>query len=110
MNAQYRDFGIYMTGYLEIQEGKYSTDQDEAINCMMTMQSEQEQRRDRRYRRYGKLDSDTGTQMDKTKILWKNEAIRSQSRNTRIQAINIQRGIRHTDDFLMRFGESRGER
>ena len=49
-----------MAVYLEVQDAKYSTDQDEAINCLMTTQSEQAQRRDHGYRRYGKSDTGTG--------------------------------------------------
>ena len=44
-----------MPGYLEVHEAKYSTDQEEAIDCLMATQSEQEQRSDQRYRKYGRL-------------------------------------------------------
>ena len=96
--------------YLVVREATYTTDQYEAINCLMTMQAEQAQRRAPRYRIYGKLDSDTGNQMGKKKLLWKYESICSQSRNTRTRAIKIQERIRSRDDFLIRFGGSRGER
>ena len=61
LDGQYRDFGIDTAEYLEVQDAKFSTEKDEAIDCLMTTQSEQEQR-NQRYRRYGEFDSDTGTQ------------------------------------------------
>ena len=41
LDVRYRYFGIYMAEYLEVRDFKYSADQDEAIGCLMTKQSEQ---------------------------------------------------------------------
>ena len=98
LDIQYRDFGYYMVAYLEVQEAKYSTDQEEAIECLMAMQSAQEQKRGRRLRRRGGIGFIYRYSKEKEKILWRYEAICFQARNTRIQAMDIHMGIRHKDE------------
>ena len=110
MGEQYRYSGYYTAGYLEVQEAKYSTDKEQAIECLTAMQSEQEHMRGQIYRSYGKLDYDTCARKDKKKILRMYESIYLQTSNKGIKATNIQKGIGHKDEFLTSYGESRGER
>ena len=44
LDGQYRDFGQYMIGRLEVQEGGYNTDQAGAINWLTQMQIDPERR------------------------------------------------------------------
>ena len=64
----------------------------------------------KRFRRYGKLDSDTANRKRMGKLIGKRDGISHRSRNTRIQAINIQKRFRRKEELPTRFGEARGER
>ena len=48
LDIRYRDFRHYMIDYLEVQEAKYNTEQEEAISCLTQTQVDQERRRDPR--------------------------------------------------------------
>ena len=65
LDLQYRDFGHYIVDYLAVQEADHNTDQEEAIERMMTTQSAQGARRNPIYRTYGEIDSDTSNRRNK---------------------------------------------
>ena len=56
----------------------------------------------------GEVDSNAVTQKNKTSFYGSTIQFSSQSRNAGVKAINIQKRIRHNDEFLMRYGEERG--
>ena len=107
LDGHYRDFGHYVIDYLEVQDAKYNTDKEEAINCMAQMQRGQGRRIAQNWgRKYGKKDIDTGYRKMKEALLWRYGAVCLKSRNARIQALSIQRRIIRGDDFRLIFGEA----
>ena len=77
----------------------------------MQMHVCQERRGDqKRGREYGKNDGDASYKKAQKEIMWRYEAIRFQDSRTGVKLMKIQRGIRHKDEFRIRFGEARGER
>lgn len=95
-------------GYFVVQGAKSRTDMGDAVSFLMDLHWGQDQKVDERLTRFGIMDKDPVGQRRMEKILARYDAICSQARRARIQAINMQERIRRSDDFLGQFGEERG--
>ena len=83
-----------MVEYLSAQDARIFADEERAVEYLMDLHLEQDQKVDKRLKRYGITDPDTGEQRSIKEVAAKYEAVFFQSRNTSIQAIDLQRGLR----------------